>query len=301
MSQLSSLLHFIYSSPNFVPGIVGVTASFAGAWGAQVSILRREQKREKLASVRAFNEALALSFAIGNNFMSLKSQHLMGMLERFRETEKNVQAHLQRILASKPSDKFEPIACAMELHTLPISKVPIERLETVVFEKITVDTKTLNLVIEIHKAIDALNTSIRTRNELIQKWLGEGPTVNDSVRTIRYLGIHTDKGADETYKQTLFAIEKYCDDCIYFTTRLDVELNKRGNKMRRYRFPFFNPLPQIAEADFSSERAQRLMPDAKEYEDWESGFVKPPTFRDKLTKLVRRKNKKITPPKSPEA
>src|SRR5436190_19077116 len=96
MSQLTSFWHDLYSSQNFVPAVVGVAASFAGAWGAQVAILRRDQRRELLASLRAVNEALALSFAISNNFLSLKNQHLIGLLERFRETEKNVKAHIQR-------------------------------------------------------------------------------------------------------------------------------------------------------------------------------------------------------------
>ncbi|MER8411667.1 hypothetical protein [Mesorhizobium sp. M1342] len=299
MSQLTSLWHYLSLSPNFVPAVVGVAASFAGAWGAQVAILRRDQRREVLASVRAVNEALALSYAIGNNFLSLKNQHVKGMLERFREAESSVQAQLQRIFASPPSDKIVPIQTAMELQTMPISKVPIDRLETVVFEKLSVNTKTLNIVIEVNKAIDALSSSLKIRNDLIQKWKDEGLTVSEFERTVRYFGFHTEKGADETYKQNLHAIGKYCDDCIYFTTRLDEALNEHGKRIRRNRYRLFNPLPKLVEADFSSERAQRLMPDPKEYEDWESGFVMQPTFRDKLAKMVSRKKKPVTSSQNP--
>jgi hypothetical protein len=291
MSQLSSFLHFVYDNQNFVPAVVGAAASFAGAWGAQVAILRRDQRRELLASLRAVNEALALSFAISNNFLSLKNQHLMGLLERFRETEKNVQAHLKKVLEAKPGEKFEPVECSMELQTLPISKVPIDRLEAVVFEKLSVDSKSLNLTIEINKSIDALNTTLSVRNDLIKKWMDEGDAVGNQERTFRYLGIHTQNGADETYKQTLFAIEKYCDDCIYFTMLLAKALNEHGNKVRRNRYRIFRPLPKIAKADYSSERAKRLLPDPKEYEDWESGFVPHPTLWGKLKKRFSFKKK----------
>ncbi|MGX5830839.1 hypothetical protein [Mesorhizobium sp. 43Arga] len=301
MSQLTSLWHYLSSGPNFVPAVVGIAASFAGAWGAQVAILRRDQRRELLASLRSVNEALALSFSISNNFLSLKNQHVMGMLERFHETETNVKAHLLRLFQAAPGDVIEPVDCAMELQTLPISKVPIDRLETVVFEKLSVDSKTLNLTIEINKSIDALNSSLSARNDLIQKWKDEGPAVSNNTKTIRYLGLPTQHGADETYKQTLVAIGKYCDDCIYFTMLLTKALNEHGNRVRRNRYRPFRLSPKIAEADYSSERAKRLMPDPKEYADWESGFVSRPTLLEKLKKLVSREEKKLTPPGNSEA
>ncbi|TPN70688.1 hypothetical protein FJ986_00190 [Mesorhizobium sp. B1-1-1] len=298
MSQLTNLWHYLYSSPNFVPSVVGVAAAFAGSWGAQVAILRRDQRKELLATLRAVNEAQALCFAIGNTFMSLKKQHLIGMLERFRETEKSFLAFLEKLHAAEPDPQIEKFHCQTELHTLPISKVPIERLEAVVFEKLSLDTKTLNLVIEINKGIDALNTSIAFRNELVRRWY-EGPAMSHDEVTIRYLGVHTSNGADETYKQTLFAIEIYCNDCIFFSMLLSKALNEHGNTVRRNRYRVFRPLPKIAEADYSSEKAQRLIPDSKEYDDWLSGFQPQPTFGEKFKAIFSLKV--TTRPKNPEA
>lgn len=229
--------------------------------------------------------------------MSMKNQHLIGMLERFHETETRVRDHIKKVMEAAPGTQFERIEFAMELHTLPILTVPIERLETVVFEKLSVDTKTLNLAIEVGKSINMINSSIAERNGLIQKWKHEGKIVPMEL----YLGIEGSNGADETYKQMLIAIGKYCDDCIHFSMRLGEELNAYGKKIRKARLRVFNPLPKIASADYSSERAKRLLPDPKEYKDWESGFVTQPTSWDKLKARFSRETKTLTPPKNLEA
>ncbi|UVK53051.1 hypothetical protein DBIPINDM_006502 [Mesorhizobium sp. AR02] len=294
MSQLTSLWHYLNASGNFSTAVVGVAASFAGAWGAQVAIFRRDQRREIMAILRAVNEGQALCFTIGNNFMSLKSQHLIELLARFRETEKRFESFLEKAKADPTLPRF---LLQADLQTMPITKVPIERLETIAFEKLALGTKTLALTIELNKAIDAFNTSTAARNEMLTKWY-EGPQMGHDEMLFRYLGVKVEGGADEKYKQTLFAMESYCNDCIMFSKLLSEDLNTYGNRVRgKYRHHIFWRLPRIAEADYSSPKAQALMPDIQDYEQWLSGFQPRPTVGQWIKIWFSRKKKPVTLPK----
>ncbi|RWF49752.1 MULTISPECIES: hypothetical protein [unclassified Mesorhizobium] len=300
MSQLTSLWHYLNSSQNVSTAIVGVAASFAGAWGAQIAIFRRDQRREVVATLRATNAAQALCFSIGNSFMALKKQHLIGMLVRFREMENQFEEFMAKRQAAKEGEQQEKFLFQADLHTLPISKVPMDRLESIVFEKLTLDTKTLSLAIAVSTAIDALNTSTASRNDMITKWY-EGPARPDDEILIRYLGIPFEGGADEKYKQTLFAIESYCNDCIHFCRELAEALTKHGQGVRRkYRHHIFWRLPKVAKADYSAPEVQALLPDPKEYEQWHKGFASEPTKWEMIKDFCSRKKKVATPPKDPE-
>ncbi|MER8802451.1 hypothetical protein [Mesorhizobium sp. M0998] len=292
MSQVTSLWHTLISSPNFVPVVVaGAAASYAGAWGAQVAIFRRDQRREVVATLRAVNAAQALCFSIGNSFMALKKQHLVAMLARFREMEKQFAEFMEKRQAAKEAEQPEKFLFQADLHTLPISKVPMDRLETIVFEKLTLDTKTLSLVIAVSTAIDALNTSTTARNDMIAKWY-EGPARPDDEILIRYLGIPFEGGADETYKQMLFAIESYCHDCIHFCKELAEALTKHGQGVRRkYWHHIFWRLPKVAKADYSAPEVQELLPDPKDYEQWHKGFASEPTKWQMVKDFCSRKKK----------
>ncbi|RUX29963.1 hypothetical protein EOA13_11305 [Mesorhizobium sp. M7A.F.Ca.US.011.01.1.1] len=299
MSQLTSLWHYLNSSQNVSTAIVGVAASFAGAWGAQVAIFRRDQRREIVATLRAVNAAQALCFSIGNSFMSLKKQHLIGMLARFREMEKQFADFIEKRQAAKEGEQQEKFLFQADLHSLPISKVPMDRLETIAFEKLTLDTKTLSLAIAVSTAIDALNTSMAARNDMITKWY-EGPARPDDEILIRYLGIPFEGGADEKYKQTLFAIESYCNDCIHFCKELAEALTKHGQEVRRkYRHHILWRLPKVAKADYSAPEVQALLPDPKDYEQWHKGFASEPTEWQKCKAFFSRKKKDARPSEKP--
>jgi hypothetical protein len=289
MSQLTSLWHYLDDSQNFGTAVVGVVASFAGAWGGQIAIFRRDQRREIIATLRAVNAAQALCFSIGNSFMALKNQHLVGMLARFREMEKQFAAFQEGKLAPNEGEQPAQFVFEAELQSLPISKVPIDRLETMAFEKLTLDTKALALAIAVNNAIDSLNTSMAARNDMITKWY-DGPKMGDDEMLVRYLGVPFRGGADEKYKQTLFAIESYCNDCIYFCKLLAESLTEHGNKVRRkYRHHILWWLPKIAKADYSTPEAQALIPDAKDYAKWHSGFQTRATLGQRIQVFFSRK------------
>jgi hypothetical protein len=291
MSQLTSLWHSLYDSQNFGTAVVGVAASFAGAWGAQIAIFRRDQRREIIVTLRSVNEAQALCFAISNSFMSLKSQHLIDLLARFRECEKNFQVFFARRQAAEANEKPEQFLFQADLQTLPFPTVPIDRLETVTFEKLALNSKTLAAMIELNKSIDLVKTSTSVRNEQISKWYN-GPQMSHDEVLIRYLGVKVEGGADETYKQTLFAIETYCDDCIWFSKLLSEGLYEYGDRVRRkYRRHIFWRLPQVTKADYSSAKARGLIPDDKQYEKWLNGFQTHPTKRQKFKEFFSRKKK----------
>lgn len=288
MSQLTSLWHYLYSSPNFVPSVVGVAAAFFGSWGAQVAILRREQRREVISTLNSVNEGIALCFTIANAFMSLKSQHLVEMLTRFRDLEKRFEAFQAERAASTGEGGPLIFAYEADLLTLPVITVPVERLEKNVFEKLGLNTRPLALAIELVRSIDAANSSVAARNDMLAKWYGGPPLVPDEF-LIRYLGVRAQGGMDAHYKTTLFGIETYCNDCIYFSKLLSESLNEHGKRVRRkYRHHIFWRLPKVSEADFSSQKAQGLIPDAKEYEQWLSGFQKHPTTWERIKAFLRR-------------
>ncbi|MEI8714774.1 hypothetical protein [Mesorhizobium sp. ISC11] len=302
MSQLTSLWHYVNSSPNFVPSVVGIAAAFAGSWGAQIAILRRERRREITANLNSLNESIALCFTIANSFMALKKQHLIGMVERFRATEARFEFFSNEQQArNEYNEVVNVFEFQAELHTLPLMKVQIDRLEKNVFEKLGLGMKSLALTVELAKAIELLNASIGERNNLIAKWY-EGPRVSNDAMLFRYLGVKVRDGADEKYKQTLFAIETYCNDCIFFSMHLAQYLNEQANRVRRkHRHHVFWRLPKVAEADFSGAEAQSLIPDVQDYQSWLSAFRRHPTVGQKIREFFSRRKKPVIPLGSPEA
>jgi hypothetical protein len=277
MSELTSLWHYLYASPNFVPSVVGVAAAFAGSWGAQVAIIRREQRRDVIATLNSVNEGVAICFTIANTFMALKRQHLVDMLARYRDLEERFET-FKAERAKKVSKEERPVfAYEADLLMLPTIQVPIDRLEKSVFDKIALGTKPLALMIELIKSFNLANAAISSRNELIGSWYAGPPLVPDQF-IVKYLGLKSESGVDGSYRTTLYGIESYTDDCIYHAKTLSEWLTEYGKKVRRnYRHHIFWRLPKVAETDFSSQEAKSMLPDPKDYEQWMSAFRSSPT------------------------
>ena len=291
MSQLTSLWHYLIANENFSTAVVGVAASFAGAWGAQIAIFRRDQRREIVATLKSVNEAQALCSTIGNTLMAMKRQHLLAMVEKFRALELEYASLQTR---SSAAGQPEILNFAPNLMTLPIVKVPVERLEKTVFERLDIRMEALAATVELGKAFDLLNTSLIGRNDILAKW-ADGPKVRDDEVMYRYLGIHRPDRADTRYKDFLFAIEKYCEDCIYFDMMVSEAICEYGQKLRRkYRHHIFWRLPKVSVPDFSKAKELGLIPDKKEYERWHIGFKRLPNRREQIKAFFSRK-KKPTP------
>jgi hypothetical protein len=160
-----------------------------------------------------------------------------------------------------------------DLQTLTPPKMPAELLERCVFEKITIRGRALASAVDLIGAIDGLEKSIKYRNDLIAEIQKLSP-VPPKLLAEKYLALKNEDGIiDEKFRASLTAIVNQTDDCIFFSQILADDLLTYGKRFRRkHSIGLRLGLPKLQQADWSVAKAHGLIPPAKLYASWLSGF-----------------------------
>jgi hypothetical protein len=116
------------------------------------------------------------------------------------------------------------------------------------------------------------------RNKLIDQFKINYQRIPEQQKLEIYFGLLLPDGSvNQEYPDTLQAISQYTDDVIFFSSLLCSDLVAHGEKIRaQYRKGFGRHLDKTTSPDFKTEKAEKLMPDAKEYEDWLTMFQEHP-------------------------
>ena len=156
------------NSTFFLTVIATFAAAFAGAWGAQFIAERSRKSSETLKALRGANAAITTAHSISNKCLSAKKTHIKSLKEslekqksefnQFEEDRKN------GLITGPLIFQFKA-----DLQELPLLVLPIELLEKLVFEQISVNSRTLSLTISLVDSLQSLNISIRNRNEFIEE------------------------------------------------------------------------------------------------------------------------------------
>lgn len=240
-------------------------AAYAGTSGAQLISEWNSRRKEKLAEMQAANGAIALAFNVANAYLLVKKQILADMCKNYEATRRRyILFSVGEICnPSAPPPVFNYVA---ELNTVEPPFSPIQHLEKVLVERISLDSRILFVLTALSQGIDGFARTCAARNEWIDAY--RNTVTDEKTKLDLYLGMRQHSGArDDRYRQFLAALNQQTDDCIGFSQliveRLRVDLKKAKEEFSNE----FGPgAPKIANPTFH-EAVQVLLPKSSIYDE----------------------------------
>lgn len=272
----------------FMSSVIGALAgAFAGAYAAH-KIATSAKKRERLeAQMRSTNIAISSAFLTCNAALGLKGQHIQSMFTSYSSDKNNFETVLRN-----PPDSG-PIHFAMDLKVLHMPFVPFDDVSSIIQGQLNVRGRPLALVSTIKNSLTSLKEVLEYRNRLIEQFKTSFQGLPEERKLRIYFGLSLPDGSiHQEYADTLQAIYQYTNDVIFFSSLLCSDLVAHGEKIRvQYRKDFGRHLEKTTSPDFKTEKAEKLMPDAKDYADWMNMFQEHPRehpWYKKIWLLARR-------------
>jgi hypothetical protein len=278
-SDVSSLLHNSWSwlyatgfqawprltdlaNSNFITSLVGSLAgAFGGAWAAQRIAERSKVREDLLREVRAASAGASLLYGIANAHLGLKRQFVKALWDNYVERKKEFLLYQQarRVGTVPPQQIFNFEA---DLKFLNAVHSPIEALQKLLFEDISLNAAQLQIAALLFASINYLTNAISDRNELAQTWNANKPSNFEAL----YLGLPQASGViDDRYEMTLKAIHDQNNDVVAFSIILAESLYNQAITVRkRLRKQFRVQGPLVNRLDFS--RYGDLVPPPEDYE-----------------------------------
>lgn len=252
---IEQILNFINST--FSTALIGSLAgAFAGAYGGQYIVEKSKTKESLLAEIRNTNAAIMLVHDIFSSYFSLKKQIVKPLKDGYEKLTKELsQFNFDKEQGKIP--RAEVFHCNPELNTLEAIFVPIDVLQKLVFEKISLNGKPLSAITTLIRRVKSLHTSIRKYNLLIELFKVDMQIPNNASN--RYFGLPDNKGnIDNTYPTYVRFIYEQTDECIFFSKFLGELLMAHGEQLIK---KFGTNAPLINKIDFDSITGPALMPD----------------------------------------
>jgi hypothetical protein len=195
--------------------------------------------------------------------LSIKKQHVKSLKENLDSQQRALQEfHAQRQARAIPLDR--EFRVQMDLETLSLPALPINVLQTQIFDKLSVWARPIMLATTLTQTVRSLNASLETRNQLIASAkAGGGMSVH------HYFGLPQGGQVNRDYPSIIDAIHSQTDDGIYFSHLLTMDLMEHGTELaKRFKKRFGEGAPRVNEADFSNAEKAGLMPNPNNYSDW---------------------------------
>lgn len=262
-----------FASTVFIATVTAFAGAFAGGYSAQRIAERLKIKDELIREIRHTNAAITAAFSICNSFLSLKKQHIKNLAQTYYDQKSTVEKINEQKKTGQPaSSTFEFVA---DFQTIPPMNVPIDRLQSLVYDDISVIGRSLHLTSTLNETIQSLNRSIQERNNFIENYKLSGGLPDDALARI-YFGLPDNEGnIDNNYPMYIDAINKLTDDCIQFGLFIVEDLATHGEHLKgNYIKKFRGEKPKIGKPDFSIAEEQCLLPDKSLYMDWDNMFSK---------------------------
>lgn len=286
----------------FFTAIAGSLAgAFAGAVAAQRIADKTRNKDELLKELRATNAAIMTAFGICNTILSAKKQHISSLREAFNQGRVAARA----ALAAQQAGRGGVFDFHTDFRVLQILSLPLNLLQTQVFEKLSVQGRSILLLTTLGQTVTGLNDSIRKRNELIETFKARSLPSSSSELLALYFGFPFQERIDQQYSNSIEAIYRQADDAIWFSARLCSDLGEHGDQLlAKFKKRFGKGAPNIHKPDFAKATEGNLMPSDDDYADWLSMFVKRPASLSRIHRVwrslrgVAKSAEKISAPKS---
>ena len=265
VDTLKSLEGFVNST--FVTSLFG---AFAGAYGGQFIVEKIKNRETLLTEIRNTNAAVLMTFDICHSYILLKQQHVGPLKETFDKQREDLNTFQAGVKSGQIPDN-EIFQFEADLKTCETMFVPIEVLQKLIFEKISLDGRPLILNSNLIRAVQSLNNAIQKRNQLIEGYRAKTPMQSKDFAT-QYFGLPYSGGhIDNNYPSCVEFIYKSTDDCIFFSKLLCEDLVAHGEQLKK---KFGEDAPKIYTPNFNKAVEFGLIPDESKYSDWTNLFVK---------------------------
>ena len=287
-----------FNSAFFSASFGSLAGALGGAYAAQRIVERAKRRNELLKELRHTNATITVAFGIANSLLSLKKQHVKSLKEVFDIQKLELVDHLRKQQRGEIGEAqvFEFNA---DLETLSLPPLPVETLQTQVFEKLSLGGRSVSLVITLIQTLHSLSASLEKRNQLIHTYKVNAPFKPGEFLAL-YFGLRQGDYINQEYPSSLHAIYTQTEDGIFFSQLLCKDLVEHGDYIAGlFRKAYGKGAPHVSRPDFSKAEAQNIMPNADNYAEWLTMFKnheEAPTFTKRVLiffqRLAKREPKK---------
>ena len=248
--------------------IGGGFGAYFGAWGAQKIIESQKGRAESLKDLNNLNVAITLSYNICNALINSKKQFIRDLKRKYEEEKAQLAQHSQGIKAGTVL-KAAPFKAAFNLQTLPVPKLPLESLGSILFDRLALPSGFITVYSTLNLTCDSLWLSIDRRNELIEIYKARGgPTLEE------YFGLLDSTGRiNEDYPSLVNAIYSQTDNAIFFSHLLCNELGQYAKSAEgNFKKSYGSGAPKVVMIDWSIAEAGGLLPNAGGFQEFLAMF-----------------------------
>jgi hypothetical protein len=276
IDQIESLISFVFKNVwNFANSTIITTliGAFSGAYGGYLIVEKNKKRESLLSEIRNTNAAITVAFQICTSYLSLK-QHVKPLKENFYKSCQDFEDFDSKKKQKKiPMDEKFPLKADLEF--LEKMMMPIDVLQKLNFEKISLNGLPLFLTTTLIRAIQSLNNFIEKRNQLIELYSEQYKAnllrTSDDKFFFSYFGLKDNSGnIDKNYPDCVDFIYEGTDECIIFSKFLCEELIAHGEQLQK---KFGKKSPGIYKPNFQEILDADLMPDETKYASLKSIFA----------------------------
>jgi hypothetical protein len=273
---------FAFVDANFLRTIAASAfGTFAGAWIAS----RAQAKKAIVTELNAVATAHLLATQIANVYMALKRQMIRPIHEAYIQISRDYEAYEKSRAAGGAQVAF---SYSVELRTLSPPRAPIDSLEKLVIEKISIRGRGLAAAAELASAIYDFEKIMNDRANLIEEFRS-GQNKTERQKLEMFLGLRTSAGViDDRFRSNMEALFLKTNDCIFFAYILSNDLHKYSNRLyKRFRWRFRLARLKQDSTNWSFAISTGLLPKDADYQDWLRGFQQAPSRWRKFATWIR--------------
>jgi hypothetical protein len=261
----------------FVTSAIG---ALAGAWGGAYAIQRIAEKARKkeqlLQEILNSNAAFEVAHGLGSTYLNFKEQNVVPLVKQYREQREAVIGYLAEVENGRVARGTQFVLGGVSYQTLNLPPMRLERLDTLVSERLSVRGRPRPLVATLMNTAATLHDAIQKRNEMIAYLKTIQPS---DLKFELIFGLPMKAGhIDTTFGDFLDAISSYTDDCIQFCMFMCDDMSAHGGRnyrefRRRYRRS--EPPPAPKKVLWVTAEKKGMLPDVRKYVSWQTGFLEP--------------------------
>jgi hypothetical protein len=262
----------------FSTALLGSLAgAFAGAIAAQRIVENSKLREELLKEFRNTNAATMTAATACNSALALKRQHVKPLYDQFHR-DKAAVLEFNAHRASGQRQGNTPFHFTWDMRTFTAPVIPIESLQDLLFNKVSIAGRPLALVCAIDEAYHNLRSAIALRDAVVEKT--KSSVIPEEHKPFYYFGFQLPNGnTNQEYPDLVDGIQSYLDDMAFFTQLLCADLTLHAKALHaRLARKVRESVPRPTEVDFEPAKASGLIPPDSRYDQWLRAF---PTSQDK--------------------
>lgn len=248
---------------NFSAALAG---ALCGALGAHLIAQRSSRRQQLLDEIRSVKATIMLLHGMVNSLFGLKEQLVNPLVENYNAQKKAHVSHADSVKRGLIAPDH-PFHYELDFQTIRPIPTPISEIQNRIFRELSLPTaRPYAMTTTLILCIDNLRSTLETRNDFIDKM--REVNLAHNLRAAKYFGFRDQFGnIDLTYAHCIKAISDHMNDSIFFSIQLADDLWQHGQTLTKR---FGRSAPTIHKMDF--EKSNKLMPDAKEYQQWLTSF-----------------------------